>query len=140
MSDPHGGQTVVQQTFRQGPIPAPRELADYDDLLPGTASRIIAMAEREQAHRMNQEDMLHRSDIRHRDEVVAAQREVARGTLISTMLGQTLGWLIAGGALAGAVFTAYIGAHPTVSIALVGLPIASIIKAMRVKDGGKPPS
>ncbi len=130
----------MQQTFRQGPIPAPNELAEYDVLLPGAAGRIIAMAEREQAHRMNQEDMLHRGDIRHRDDVVAAQREVARGTLISTLLGQALGWIIAGGALVGAVFTAYIGAHPTVSIALVGLPIASIIRAMRARDGGSPPT
>jgi hypothetical protein len=89
------------------------------------------MAEREQAHRMNMEDMAHRADIRHRDDVVASQREVAQGAFRSDLLGQILGWTIGAGCVAGAVFTAYIKASPWVSVALVGLPIASIIKAVR---------
>lgn len=37
-------------------------------------------------------------------------------------------------AVIGAVVAVYLGAHPTVSIALVSLPIASIIKAIRAKS------
>lgn len=89
------------------------------------------MAEREQAHRVNLEDMATRADIRHRDEVSAGQRDNLRGVFRSDMTGQLLGGLIAALCVAGAVYTAKLGAHPTVSIALVGLPIAAIIKALR---------
>lgn len=140
---PNGAQTVIQQ-FRQGPLPAPQELLQYDQLLPGSADRIIAMAEREQAHRINVEDLAHRAEIRHRDEIVGSQREVARAAFTSDLIGQILGWVIAAGCVAGAVYTAYIHANPWVSIALVSLPVASIIKAVRsmLPDGGakKPPA
>lgn len=89
------------------------------------------MAEREQAHRVNLEDMATRADIRHRDEISAGQRENSRGVFRSDMAGQLLGGVVAVLCVIGAVYTASIGAHPTVSIALVGLPIAAIIKALR---------
>lgn len=118
-------------TLHQGPLPAPEDLHRYDELLPGAANRIIAMAEREQAHRMNMEDMAQRADIRHREDIVTSQRNVARGAFTSDLLGQAAGAVVALSSLAGAVYTALNGAHPAVSIALVGLPIAAIIKAIR---------
>lgn len=125
---------------RAGPLPTPEELFQYHQLLPGAADRIIAMAEREQAHRINSEDMATRADIRHRDETVAAQREVARGAFMSDLVGQFGGIFIGAGCIAGAVYTAHIGANPLVSIALVSLPVASIIKAIRAMSGAQPPA
>ncbi len=50
---------VYQETntrlSHQGPIPAPEDLAAYEKLYPGSAERIIAMAERQQAHRFDLE-------------------------------------------------------------------------------------
>jgi hypothetical protein len=132
---------VVTQALHQGPLPTPQDLFEYDRLLPGSAERIIAMAEREQAHRMNLEDMTQRAEIRHRDELVAAQRENSRGVFRSDLAGQTLGWGLALCCVGGAVYTAVMGAHPAVSIALVSLPIASIIKAIRsIGDGKRGPT
>ena len=128
---PQNPQRTVTVTSRQGPLPAPQELFQYNQLLPGAADRIIGMAEREQSHRMNVEDMSARADIKHREEVVAGQREAARGVFRSDVAGQLLGGLVAILCVVGAVYTAKLGAHPTVSIALVGLPIAAIIKALR---------
>src|SRR6266542_3762073 len=49
------GQPVVQQTTLQasfaGPLPPPSTLQRYEELVPGAADRILAMAERNQAHR-----------------------------------------------------------------------------------------
>lgn len=118
-------------TIRTGPLPTPEELFHYQQLIPGSADRIIAMAEREQAHRMNVEDMQSRSDIKHRDELVASQRQNAAGVFRSDMAGQILGAAVALVATGGAIYTAIIGVHPAVSIALVGLPVAAIIKALR---------
>jgi uncharacterized membrane protein len=139
---PVQSQVIAQQQMQvrhhSGPIPAPQDLFQYDQLIPGAADRIIAMAEREQAHRMNIEDMATRADIRHRDEVVAAQRENAKGVFRGDLAGQILGWSIGLVCVAGAIYTASIGAHPTIPIALVGLPVVSIIKAIRNGSSGKP--
>lgn len=80
---------------------------------------------------MNIEDMSARADIKHRDEVTAAQLETGRRVFRSDMAGQLLGGLVAVLCVLGAVLAVKLGAHPTVSIALVGLPIAAIIKALR---------
>ncbi len=95
------------------------------------------MAEREQAARHNLEDMAQRADIRHRDELVKAQRDNARGIFLSDGLGQGLGFLLAGACVAGAIYTASTGAHPTVSIAFLTLPVASVIRALRSRNDGK---
>ena len=38
---------------RQGPLPPPQELAEYDRILPGSADRIIASSERQLNHRIS---------------------------------------------------------------------------------------
>ena len=38
-----------------GPIPSPESLKQYNDILPGTAERLVAMAERQSAHRIELE-------------------------------------------------------------------------------------
>lgn len=45
-------RSVMMETeSHRGPLPSPRQLALYEDCLGGAAERIVAMAEREQAHR-----------------------------------------------------------------------------------------
>lgn len=39
------------QSLHMGPLPDPRQLAAYDEVLPGLANRIVEMAELEQQHR-----------------------------------------------------------------------------------------
>lgn len=126
----------VQLVSRQGPLPEPQELHAYNELVPGSAERIIAMAEREQAARHNLEDMAQRADIRHRDELVQSQRANARGIFFSDALGQTLGFIIAAACVAGAIYTAVQGAPAAVSIAFLTLPVASVIKALRSRNDG----
>lgn len=78
------------------------------------------MVEREQAHRISEESA-----------VLAA-------TIQDTKRGHWIGLAIAAASIAGAIWTAYIGAHPTVSVALVGLPLAAIIQSvMKSKSNGK---
>ena len=42
-------------TRREGPIPSPLEMAKYEEIIPGAAERILAMAERQAKHRQNLE-------------------------------------------------------------------------------------
>jgi uncharacterized membrane protein len=48
----------------QGPIPPPDILRQYDEVLPGTAERIIRLAEQQVAHRHKQEDRIVLSQVR----------------------------------------------------------------------------
>ncbi len=43
--------THTQVAVRTAPLPHPSELAGYEDILPGAAERIFAMAESQAAHR-----------------------------------------------------------------------------------------
>ena len=110
---------VVSQQW-SGPLPPPAALADFDRIIPNGAERIVAMVEREQAHRI-------------------AEESASLGANIQdTKRGHWIGAAITAASISGAVFTAYIGAHPTVSVALVGLPLAAIAQSiLSSKSKGK---
>lgn len=124
-----------------GPLPEPDALSRYEHLLPGAAERVFSMAEAEQRHRTTMEQATLVSDQKHRDLVVSAQIANAKGIFRSDLVGQALGGMVALGCVAGAVFSVYLGAHPTVTIAFVGLPVIGIVKAVRnmnvAKSNGK---
>ena len=44
--------TIIQQESYEGPIPHPRIIREYERILPGSADRILSMAEKQQEHRM----------------------------------------------------------------------------------------
>lgn len=71
----------------------------------------MAMIEREQAHR------------------IAHDTSALEGEKSDTKRGHYIGAAACLAAIFGAIFTAYIGAHPTVSIALVSVPILGMIQA-----------
>ena len=104
-------QTIASQHW-SGPLPHPADLDQFDRLIPNGAERIFVMVEQEQAHR-----------IKHGNTVLNA-------TIADTRRGHWLGGTISVIAIAGSVLAVYIGAHPTVSVALVGLPLATVIRSM----------
>lgn len=46
---------VIRSETYSGPIPPPRALAEYEQIQPGAADRILKMAEKQQDHRMSLE-------------------------------------------------------------------------------------
>lgn len=135
---PQPSHLVATETkiVKSGPLPDPATLEQYEQLVPGAAQRIIAMAEREQAHRHQLAESEQRADIRHRDEVLAAQDGATKAVFRSDALGQVLGALIAAGCVGGAIYNTAIGGPVMATIAFVSLPVASIIKAVRQFSGG----
>ena len=75
----------VQQTTVQfvGPLPPPDTLKQYDDALPGGAERIMALAERQSAHRQDLE------------------KKVVDSNCKNERLGTILGFILAMTALGG---------------------------------------
>ncbi len=57
---------AVHASLYAGPIPPPEVLAQYEDVLPGLADRIMAESERQRAHRQGAEMTLIRNDARAR--------------------------------------------------------------------------
>lgn len=110
---------IVSQHWN-GPLPPPAALAEFDRIIPSGAERIMAMVEIEQAHRIEYESK----------RLSALTNDTKRG--------QYIGMGISIVALVGACITAYLGAHPTVSIALVSLPVLGIIKALISSRSSEP--
>lgn len=54
---------VIQSEF-SGPIPPPSIIEDYERILPGSADRIIAMAEKQSKHRQKMEGIIVNSESR----------------------------------------------------------------------------
>lgn len=130
--------TVHQQHVElSGPLPPPHVLADYDAAVPGAAARIIAMAEREMAHRHLQESAATEANVRAQQRQLDLAELQVRSTFRSDMVGQIIGGFISAGALAGAV---YLGVHgwTAVAVALVSLPIAAVIRALRERHASAP--
>lgn len=97
-------KAVIQSEF-SGPIPPPDIIEKYEHILPGSADRIIAMAEKQSIHRQNME----------RTMVESEARDSLLGIVFAFMLG--IGCIIAAivvvvlvpknsGAVAGAVMGA----------------------------------
>ena len=113
-------QQQVQQQSRQvevreawaGPLPPPAALERFNQIIPNGADRIVTMAEKEQAHRLEYE------------------KTGLEATVCESRRGQVLGAIISVVAVCGAIFTAYIGAHWAVSVALVGVPVLGIVRAI----------
>lgn len=133
--------TVEQHHIKthSGPIPDPGTLAEYDALLPGAAERILRMAEKQQVSRIDNEQRQLEADIRHRDEVLAAQKAATQGTLISDYIGQGFGFLLAAGCVAGAAYAGLVQGNGWVAAVFISLPAVGIIRAVRGMNDKAPP-
>ena len=78
-------EVSVTEQF-SGPIPHPSILRDYDQITPGIGDRIVAMAEKEQAHRIECEKVSLSSDI---DQRKAENIEARIGQFLGFGIGIT---------------------------------------------------
>jgi uncharacterized membrane protein len=92
-----------------GPLPPPGALQQFNTIIPNGAERIMSMVEHEQAHR------------------IAIETKAMQAEVSDAIMGKVLGALMTIAAIVGAVYTAYIGAHWTVSVAIVSVPITALI-------------
>lgn len=110
-SDEHETNSVLSQTW-SGPLPPPAALENFSRIIPDGANRIMIMVEQEQKHRIDHEN------------------KALNAAISDAKLGKWIGGSIAVLSIFGAIYTAYIGAHPLVSCALVGMPIMTVIKSI----------
>ncbi len=106
---PGGSNEGLISAQWEGPLPPPSTLEGFNNIVSDGAERIVQMAEKEQDHRIRMD----------RESLDATRRDYRRG--------QFIGGTLAALSIIASVYTAYIGAHPAVSVALVGLPIMALI-------------
>lgn len=116
-------QVIEEYEFR-GPIPPPNIIAGYEKILPGSADRILAMAEKQSNHRHNMEAKM----------INAESRDSLLGVIFAFVLG--FGCIIAAIVMvivvpkgAGAICGSLIG------VTGIGSIIATFIKSTRSNYG-----
>lgn len=113
-------QQTIQLTKEQrwtGPLPSPDDLRKFDQLIPGSAERIIALAEGEALHRRELEKKVLDSEITDRSTV---RGYFSRGQLMGFMLAvlfliATVWIILAGYSISGTI----IGSTTLVSLVVI---------------------
>ncbi|MEO7142948.1 MAG: DUF2335 domain-containing protein [Bryobacteraceae bacterium] len=97
-----------------GPLPPPSILASYDAVCPGSAERILAMAERQSAHRQELERIYTNANV---EEMHLGFREAQRGQVFAFLI--SVAFLAVG---------AYVSVHgqPWIGVVLGGMGLTSI--------------
>jgi len=118
-----------------GPLPAPEDMERYEGVLSGAAERIFRKFEEQASHRMEIEKAALNADIQAQQThlLIVANRENSAAR--SDLFGQTLGALIALGAIGGAIYLGFAG-QTGAAVALCSIPLVSIIQAMRTRKPG----
>lgn len=109
---------VVAQNWT-GPLPPPGALAQFGEIIPDGAERILRMAELEQAHRLETERAVTEANIQSANEALRQSR-----------IGLNSGAAVSALSIVGTVVSIWLNAHPTVSIALVSVPVLGMVKAL----------
>lgn len=108
---------ILSASF-SGPLPPPSLFGKYDEILPGSANRILEHIEREQSHRHGQEDRA----------LEFQNKGVSRG--------QYLGFLLGIAAIIGSVVCAYSG-QTLVAIVVIGSSSLAAIIAAWIRKASK---
>ncbi len=101
-------QEIVSANW-SGPLPPPGALRQFGEIVDGGAERIFALVEKEQAHRIKME------------------RGALYAEIGDTIGGKILGAVMTIAAIGAAAYTSLNGAHWSVSVAIVGVPITALI-------------
>lgn len=104
---------LAQQTVQswQGPYPSPEAIEKYERVLPGAFDRILSMAERHQAAQI--------------EDTSRAQEYLRNDMRRVHWLGAGVAFLSIVGAVACTIY-----GSPVVAVALVGVPVLSVAKAL----------
>ena len=87
--------------FHRGPLPSPKDLDEYDKIVPGAAERIISMAEEQAKHRQGLEKVVIESDIKDSKTGLYFGFIIGLVAIISGTICIVYGHSIAGGVLGG---------------------------------------
>lgn len=123
-------QTV---THYEGAIPHPDILREMDNLVPGTAAKLIKLAEDESVHRRKLEVMAMEANIEAQQRQLDFNERQYKAVFKSDLIGQIAGFLICLTSIAAAVYLG-ISQHEGLAVAIAAIPTAALIKAFFIKQ------
>ena len=124
-------QVDVRQTEYSGQIPPPYLLRQFDEVIPGTAARIIQWAEDEQSHRHRLEREAQAANIAVQQRELDNIRDHSRAVIRSDLVGQVMGFVVCLSCAGAGAVLGWMG-HTAIGIALVAIPTAAVVQAFRV--------
>lgn len=95
--------------IQSGPLPSPDVLAQYNQVLPGAAERIIRMAEDQQAHRFKMETKVAATESRNSTLGIATGFIIGMTTIIGGIIGILYGKELSGLAFGGTGLVSLVG-------------------------------
>ncbi|WP_308690759.1 DUF2335 domain-containing protein [uncultured Sutterella sp.] len=113
----------------EGPLPHPNILSQYDKVCPGLANRIVEMAEREQAARLQ---AIAENDAR-KKEITGRACKDSEENIRATKRGQICGLIITAACVACAFYCALTDKPVAEVIAFLAIPTASFIGSFMPK-------
>jgi len=127
----HKTETQIQSvSIRSAPIPTYQELQGYENIEKGLASRIVAMAERQQKNRQKIE--MQESQTFQRN-----QEKLVNGAIVSKILGQIIGGIAVLSAIIGGIYLLSIGKSLEGYTSMIGaIGILAVSLGLRNKDKG----
>lgn len=115
-------------THYQGPIPPPDVLQGLDNLVPGTAAKLIKLAVEESEHRRSLEQKATDANIAAQQQQLTLNSQQNKSVFRSDLIGQIAGFLICVLAIVSAVFLGLEG-HDWLAASIAAIPTAAIVKA-----------
>lgn len=110
-------QIAVSEQF-SGPMPHPKHLREYNDILPGAAERIVSMAERNLEHNIDMD------------------RKVIEAEVADRKLGMYLGAGLFGLLIVGAFATLFVTTNPVVPGLFLGTAaIGGVVAFIKGRNG-----
>ena len=89
--------TIERRMEYSGPIPPPEVFRGYEDVLPGSADRILAMTEKQVEHRISAEN-------KQLDHSIAVEKKLVQNEIVLSYLGLISGFIVAIFGLSGAIY------------------------------------
>lgn len=128
-----------QTSVFQGPVPHPEILSGYERLVPGTALRMIQMAENESIHRRDLESRTNAANISAQERQITIAEYQSKAVFTSDTYGQIAGIAVSLLCVCGAIFLSFNG-HEVVAGGLATIPTAAVIQAFFAKKPASPQS
>ena len=124
-------QTTQKTAFYQGAIPPPDMLEALDKLVPGTAERLIKLAEQESIHRRDQEAKALEANIRSQNYQYSIAEIQLKSVFRSDALGQILGFIVC---LVCIISATYLAFHDkeVLAVAIAAIPTGALLKAFAI--------
>lgn len=122
--------TAVQQTIThyQGIVPHPDILRGLDEVVPGTAERLIRLAEEESNHRRELEIKANDANISAQQYQLQITEQQTQAVFRSDLVGQIAGLIVCLACIGGAIYLG-INEHDELAGVLALIPTAALIRA-----------